>query len=271
MQFEQPGWREGPIYLYAPLPSYGAAFMALNGILAALHARTITGRGQWVETSLHQGVLAMTTQLWQDVEYPGDSFWGIPMNPQMNVFECADGLWVHTMHNSGGRGKDRSALFRILDLEPFEFQTMADPAVMAANEAKVRAAIRKIPRKRLLGRVLGERFRRRPGAAGARGVRDEQVINNGMVVEVDDPVESGRPSRPGSTLPAARRAAGRGAGAATAGRGSTRRRCWPTLTTADAGHRPGQPARPLRHALEGIKVLDLGQLPRRAVRADAAR
>src|SRR3954453_2387832 len=56
-QFEQPGWRDGPIYLYLPLPSMATSYMALNGILAALHTRTATGRGQWVETSLYQGVL----------------------------------------------------------------------------------------------------------------------------------------------------------------------------------------------------------------------
>src|SRR6202044_2702205 len=62
-QYEQPGWRDGPIFLYAPLPSMATSYLALEGVGAALFAREVTGRGQWVETSLYQGVLLFTTQL----------------------------------------------------------------------------------------------------------------------------------------------------------------------------------------------------------------
>src|SRR5690606_13873525 len=57
-QYEQPGWREGPIFLYLPLPSLAASYLAQEAVFAALYAREVTGRGQWVETSLYQGVLA---------------------------------------------------------------------------------------------------------------------------------------------------------------------------------------------------------------------
>ena len=39
IQNEQAGHRSGPVYLYVPLPSYGAMFLASCAIHAALHAR----------------------------------------------------------------------------------------------------------------------------------------------------------------------------------------------------------------------------------------
>src|SRR5260370_11354288 len=64
-QWEQPGWRPGPIFLAMPLPSMGAIYLVASGVLAALLARESTGRGQHVPTSLLQGVLLYTTPIWQ--------------------------------------------------------------------------------------------------------------------------------------------------------------------------------------------------------------
>ncbi|MBY0399910.1 CoA transferase, partial [Myxococcota bacterium] len=50
--------REGPLFPASRFPSLGAAYAATTAISAALRAREVTGRGQWVETSLLQGALA---------------------------------------------------------------------------------------------------------------------------------------------------------------------------------------------------------------------
>ena len=50
--------REGPLFSGSRFPSLGAGHAALVGISAALRAREVTGRGQWVETSLLQGALS---------------------------------------------------------------------------------------------------------------------------------------------------------------------------------------------------------------------
>ena len=42
-QWEQPGWRMGPIFLHVPMPSMAAMFLVPTGILAALIAREETG------------------------------------------------------------------------------------------------------------------------------------------------------------------------------------------------------------------------------------
>ena len=35
----------------------------------------------------------------------------IGFEPRPSIYECADGLWVHSMHFAGGRGKDRSIVW----------------------------------------------------------------------------------------------------------------------------------------------------------------
>ena len=154
-QYEQPGWRDGPIYLYAPLPSMATSYLVLEGTCAAVYAREVTGRGQWVETSLYQGVLLFTTQLWQDAEHRPPEWWGIGRDPQPGIFECADGTWVHSMHNAGDRGKDRSALWGILGMEPLTPPT--DPVEAAQQDAALRAAFKRVPRRSAAGGVLGQR------------------------------------------------------------------------------------------------------------------
>jgi crotonobetainyl-CoA:carnitine CoA-transferase CaiB-like acyl-CoA transferase len=52
-QFEQQAWRPGPAFLASPLPSIATSYLVPTAILAALHARSVTGRGQRVETSLY--------------------------------------------------------------------------------------------------------------------------------------------------------------------------------------------------------------------------
>ncbi|MBK7952165.1 MAG: CoA transferase [Deltaproteobacteria bacterium] len=48
----QTGNRPGPIFTPVPIASFGAAMLGVEGLLAALHARRTTGRGQRVHTSL---------------------------------------------------------------------------------------------------------------------------------------------------------------------------------------------------------------------------
>src|SRR3990172_380229 len=61
--YEQPGFRPGPTFVVFPLPSYGAALLAVQGVAVALYVRELTGRGQRVETSLLEGSFAMQPSL----------------------------------------------------------------------------------------------------------------------------------------------------------------------------------------------------------------
>lgn len=102
MQYEQPGLRDGPVFLHAPLPSFGAALLADVGISAALRAREITGVGQLVETSLMQGALVWMTQLWRHATTPTPplfEMWQYKDLVPTPCFEAGDGRWFHPMTN----------------------------------------------------------------------------------------------------------------------------------------------------------------------------
>jgi crotonobetainyl-CoA:carnitine CoA-transferase CaiB-like acyl-CoA transferase len=63
--------REGPLFVASPWPSLGAFFSASTGIAAALFARSKSGHGQRVATSLFQGALACGTGVWQRMDELG--------------------------------------------------------------------------------------------------------------------------------------------------------------------------------------------------------
>lgn len=90
--------RPGPVFPASHWPSLGAFFAASTAISAALRAREITGRGQWVETSLLQGALACAGGVWQRAENPDapmfDS-WILGSRSPKGHFQCADGRWIH--------------------------------------------------------------------------------------------------------------------------------------------------------------------------------
>lgn len=90
--------RDGPVYPYTPLTALCAAHLGAIGVTAALHAREVTGRGQLVETSQWQAVLACAWGAWQRVERPESpnyDTWVFDSRATRGMFECADGRWVN--------------------------------------------------------------------------------------------------------------------------------------------------------------------------------
>lgn len=95
---DQGGGGARPVYVHLPIPSYGAAFLAVGAIGAALFAREVTGKGQEVETSLYAGALAMqagTLVAGPSVRSWIRDAWGqLGANPCYGLYECSDGEWV---------------------------------------------------------------------------------------------------------------------------------------------------------------------------------
>jgi len=97
------GHRGGPIFLAPPLLSYSAALAAVQGALAALRERDVSGRGQHVDTSLYAAMLVHRSYLAWDPELHAEDFPArqaatVPdprgMRPLFNLNECADGKWL---------------------------------------------------------------------------------------------------------------------------------------------------------------------------------
>jgi crotonobetainyl-CoA:carnitine CoA-transferase CaiB-like acyl-CoA transferase len=97
-EWQQGAPRPGPLFPASRWPSLGAFFAATTAVSAALRAREITGRGQWVETSLLQGALACASGVWQraeKIDAPMFNSWILGSRAPKGHFECADGRWIH--------------------------------------------------------------------------------------------------------------------------------------------------------------------------------
>jgi formyl-CoA transferase len=95
-----------PVKAGLPLTDLGAGLFALVGILAALHHRTQSGRGQHVDTSLVDAGLAMS--VWEVTDYvttgqvPGPIGSAHRLTAPYQAFQCADG------HITIGAANDRN-------------------------------------------------------------------------------------------------------------------------------------------------------------------
>ncbi len=207
-QWEQPGWRMGPIFLHMPMPSMGTAFLIPSGILAALIAREDTGRGQHVRTSLFQGALLYTTQIWQHVEKAPAAFHDLmgktypPGVHQQFLFECRNGEWVHTSVMSGlTPTESQDSLLGLEDApDPFAFMALP-PEEREAFTARRREAYKQHDRADLVSRFQAhnhaiEAVITTEEALGASGHPHPQLVANDMVATIDDP-ELGRTTQMG--------------------------------------------------------------------------
>ncbi|MCL8383319.1 CaiB/BaiF CoA transferase family protein [Xanthobacter aminoxidans] len=91
---------EGPIVPGLSIADVGGgSLMASTGILAALLARATTGRGQFVDVSMHDGAMSWLTlhgadHLFAGIEPKGGERPFIGQAPCYNVYACADGKHV---------------------------------------------------------------------------------------------------------------------------------------------------------------------------------
>ena len=86
---------EAPAKVGVPITDLGAGLFALVGVLAALHHRSQSGRGQYVDTSLVEAGLALS--VWEATHYfttgqvPGPIGSAHRLTAPYQAFRCADG------------------------------------------------------------------------------------------------------------------------------------------------------------------------------------
>jgi len=192
--WEQPGWRNGPIFLHLPLPSLGACYLVSAGILAALSARERTGRGQRVETSLFQGVLLYTTQLWQEVERGGGAYHDVmaktypPGIHQTSLFECAGARWIHVSMMSGLTPlKSVDDVIGLADAPDPLTATGLSPAEREALDGRRRAAFRTWDADELVDELRRNNHAVEVVSPAADVLRHPQTVANGTAATVVDP------------------------------------------------------------------------------------
>jgi crotonobetainyl-CoA:carnitine CoA-transferase CaiB-like acyl-CoA transferase len=109
MYQRQYGYREGPKMPTFPTGTYAAAFNGVTVLLAALHARHESGRGQIVDTSVADGLAAQQTMYWywsqneKADDMPIDIRKGGMGRLVLDSFQCADAEWLH-VHTGTKRG-----------------------------------------------------------------------------------------------------------------------------------------------------------------------
>ena len=208
--------------------SLAACYLATLGISAALRVREHTGRGQRVETSLLQGVLATTSRRWQRVEHvETENFhtWISDPRAPKGLFQCADGRWIHQWvplpdfvlsAADGDRVRRTATTTRARDApDAHRHRRRRDAAAAPLPAADGRRASpssrRNVDRARRRGRACRSSRCARP----RRRCTTPRSLADGCVIEVDDP-ELGPVRQVGSRLrartrarPATRRAARR--------------------------------------------------------------
>jgi crotonobetainyl-CoA:carnitine CoA-transferase CaiB-like acyl-CoA transferase len=87
-----------PVKSGVPIGDLGAGLFATYGILSALIGRNATGRGQYIDTSLFDAVLALsvweTTELWATGRSPGPLGTANRMSAPYQAFSGSDGKFV---------------------------------------------------------------------------------------------------------------------------------------------------------------------------------
>ncbi len=193
--------RPGPAYAAVQVATWAASQAAVRGILAALLARDATGRGQWVQTSLLQGMLPydlaglMLRQFSrQDPKrYPPDALGAMLRLPMLQYIPARtkDGRWLQ--HANLMDRLFRSYL-KAVDLGWVLEEELFKNAPVMSSEG--REALRDLMLTRMQERTLDEwmelyvndgNIAAEPFSYATDGMKHEQFVHNGHAVEIADP------------------------------------------------------------------------------------
>ncbi len=185
--------REGgpPVKIGVPITDLGAGLFAVVGILCALRARRLTGRGQFVDTSLFEAGLALS--VWEAAEYwatgrpPGPLGTAHRLAAPYQAFRASDGLFTV--------GAPTEALWRRFVEAMGLGQLAADPRfsrpeARLANRAELAARIEAIttrePVARWLARCADAGVPAGPILSVAEALASPHTLARAMVATLDD-------------------------------------------------------------------------------------
>jgi crotonobetainyl-CoA:carnitine CoA-transferase CaiB-like acyl-CoA transferase len=251
--------RDGPVFPGHPAIAYSTAFVTVIGILAALRARIVSGRGDVMDASLRDGVLGQFTMNWWSERNVGS------MNSRtrdgeidlgtirmiVRRYRCADGrrIGVHT----GAKGAF-SRLMKLLGIDD-RISPVTTPVESASplTEADLEV-LKELPdifemRKSTewLEAIWANEIAALPVLAPGEVFDDPQVVHNGLIRKIDDP-ELGPITVVGppvalSASPAMLTAPSRRVGA--------------DIEWVGDGLSPVHNGRPLAAPLEGVRIVEL--------------
>lgn len=201
---DQPGRHEEngrPVFQSAKDPSYFAAMLAVQGILAALRARELTGRGQRVETTMLEALTCRNNHrvpwmLREGEELPPDTG---PRRPPLaatpigGMLQCKDGRWI--LH-SNTEPHFFKAWISVLGLDWIWDDDRLKGAPRQFPDAEARAELNSLIEQRLKEKTAQEWMEiyltnkdvcAEMVQTTQEALRHRQVVEAGYLVEVDDP------------------------------------------------------------------------------------
>ncbi len=200
-QWEVTSSRPGPVFLHSPVASLAASLLVPTGIMAALLARESTGRGQHVEVSLLQGVMSLTTQIWNWTDQ--GQFLLAKSHPpgihQESIYECANGEWIHAATTTGGAPTRTQEA--ILGLEEVDVPTHPGmpPEERALHEMRKKEAYKRLDRSAVIEELRAAGLNAEAIVAPHERFEHAQLLDTGAVVDVADP-ELGSLTQVGMTI-----------------------------------------------------------------------
>ncbi|MBW8825212.1 MAG: CoA transferase [Acidobacteria bacterium] len=265
----QAAHRPGPAFIGFPCASLGAAYLANIGALAAIHRRDSDGAGRHVHTSLFDGALAYNSMMWgeTDQSVAAEATAAASATPVrvgrglMGSFLCSDGAYFSTHTGAvGAFGRAMKALGFDDRIPPsdtgHDLGVPLSPEQVPILREDIPALFKTKPRDEWVDLLLDADVCVVPNLMPTESFDTPQVVHDGLVVELDDPV-LGLVRQVG---PAARFAAtpARVRGPApTPGQHTDAVRAshagWPQPVRPD-----GVPTADTRPLLDGVRILDIG-------------
>jgi crotonobetainyl-CoA:carnitine CoA-transferase CaiB-like acyl-CoA transferase len=190
--------RPGPLFPASHWPSLGAFFAASTGISAALRAREITGRGQWVECSLLQGALACAGGVWQraeKIDAPMFNSWILGARSPKGHFQCGDGRWIHNwvpnprfiLTAAAGETLSTTADLKARN-DPDRFGTGPEELlVMMHYQPMLAAAVSRFPSGEWVEAAARAGMTIQDVRSPEEALADPLLLQDGCVAQIDDP------------------------------------------------------------------------------------
>ena len=262
--------RPGPLFVASQWPSLGAFFNASLGISAALRARELTGRGQWVETSLLQGALAGAAGVWQraeKIDAPGFDTWILNSKSSKGHFQAKDGKWLHNwvpnprfiLQAAQGDTLNASPDLTVQN-DPDRFGTGPEEILVMSHYQPILAeAVAKFPVKDWIEAAATAEMTMQPVRSIEESLADPAFLEDGCVREVKDP-ELGPIRTVGNAYNMSKTQGRPGAAPVKPGENTAevKAEAAKILAEAQAATAAANAGRKLKAPLEGITVLDLG-------------
>ncbi|TAJ53019.1 MAG: CoA transferase [Nevskiaceae bacterium] len=262
--------REGPLFVASHWPSLGAFFNASLGISAALRARELTGRGQWVETSLLAGALAGAAGVWQRAEKPdapGFDTWILNCKSPKGHFQAKDGKWLHNwvpnprfiLQAAEGDTLNASPDLTVQN-DPDRFGTGPEEILVMSHYQPILAeAVAKFPVADWVQAAATAEMTMQPVRSIEESLADNAFVEDGCVTEVQDPV-LGRIRTVGNAFNMSKTQGkpGHAPVAAGANTAEVKAEAAKILAEAKAATAAANAGKQIKSPLEGVVVLDLG-------------